>query len=139
MFITTTTKGDNKVPDRFGQSTVGYAAGTGYDQASGLGSFDADALVNNWQSASAALSSTITLKLAAGQTFPVVHGAPITFTATVKCSGTGCAVPTGTVSITATSATGSDSIVVGANHLNLGATSNSTTSRTATFEAEHIT
>ncbi len=125
-----TTRGDNKVPDQFGQYTVGYAAGTGYDQASGLGSFDANALVNNWQSASAALSSTITLKLAAGQTFPVVHGAPITFAATVKCSGTGCAVPTGTVSITATSATGTDSIVAGANHLNLGATSSSTTIKT---------
>ena len=66
--------GDNKVPDANGQYTVGYAAGPGYDLASGLGSFDANALVNNWQAAAATLGSSTTLKLANGQTLPVVHG-----------------------------------------------------------------
>ena len=125
-----TVNGDNKVPDQFGQYTVGYAAGTGYDQASGLGSFDANALVNSWQAASATLGSTITLKLVAGQTFPVIHGTPISFVATVKCTGTSCAVPTGTVSLTATSPIGTDWIIAGANHLNLGSASSSTTIKT---------
>jgi hypothetical protein len=125
-----TVNGDNKVPDANGQDTVGYSAGPGYDLATGLGSFDANALVNSWQAASAALGSTTTVKLGAGQIFPVVHGTPITFTATVKCSGTGCAVPTGTVSLTATSATGSDSVVTGQGRLNLGVTSSSSTIKT---------
>jgi subtilase family serine protease len=98
-----TVNGDNKVPDEFGQSTVGYSAGTGYDLATGLGSFDANALVNNWQAASATLGSTTTLLLGSGQNLPVVHGTPITFTTTVKCTGAACAAPTGTVSLTATS------------------------------------
>jgi hypothetical protein len=101
-----TVNGDNKVPDQNGQDTVGYSAGVGYDLATGLGSFDANALVNNWQSAAATLGSATTLKLGIGQTLPVVHGTPITFSATVKCSGAACADPTGTVSLTATSASG---------------------------------
>jgi subtilase family serine protease len=125
-----TIKGDNKVPDQYGQDTIGYDAGTGYDQATGLGSLDANALVNNWQAASAALGSTITLKLSPGQVFPVVHGTPITFNAVVRCTGTGCSVPTGTISLTATSSTGSDSIVVGTSHLTPGATASSTTIKT---------
>jgi subtilase family serine protease len=52
-----TIKGDNKVPDANGQYTVGYDAAPGYDLASGLGSFDATALVNSWQAASATHSA----------------------------------------------------------------------------------
>lgn len=100
------TKGDNKVPDSNGQYTVGYAAGTSYDLASGLGSFDANALVNNWQAAAAALGSSTTLSLASGQASNVVHGTPVTFHARVTCSGAGCAAPTGPVSLIATSSTG---------------------------------
>ena len=44
----TTIKGDNKVPDALRQLTVGYSAGPSDDLATGLGSFDAAALVNNW-------------------------------------------------------------------------------------------
>jgi large repetitive protein len=101
------TKGDNKVPDAGGQYTVGYSAGTGYDLATGLGSFDANALVNNWQTAANALGSVTTLALGGGQTLPVVHGTPITFKATVKCSGSGaCASATGLVALQATDASG---------------------------------
>jgi hypothetical protein len=101
------TKGDNKVPDTNGQYTVGYAAGTGYDLATGLGSFDANALVNNWQTAAKAAGSTTTLALGTGQTFPVLHGTPITFNITVKCSGSGaCASATGLVTLQATDASG---------------------------------
>ncbi len=101
-----TTKGDNKVPDGSGQYTVGYSAGPGYDLATGLGSFDVNALVNNWSAAASALGSTTTLKLASGQTLPVVHGTPIKFQASVQCSGTNCKHPTGEVSLLATSAAG---------------------------------
>jgi hypothetical protein len=101
------TKGDNKVPDANGQYTVGYAAGTGYDLATGLGSFDANALVNNWQTAAKAAGSTTTLALGTGQTLPVVHGTPIPFNITVKCSGSGaCASATGLVTLQATDASG---------------------------------
>src|SRR5277367_1380359 len=47
-----TVKGNNKVPDPDGQYTVGYNAGKGYDLATGLGSMDVTALVNNWNAAS---------------------------------------------------------------------------------------
>ena len=49
------TSGDNKVPcmqgttDCLNGGTIGYSAGTGYDQASGLGSLDVYYLVTNWQ------------------------------------------------------------------------------------------
>ena len=117
-------KGDNKVPDGNGQFTVGYSAGTGYDLATGLGSFDANALVNNWKAASNALGSTTSLKLGKGQTFPVVHGTPLTFDASVQCSGAGCKHPTGDVSLLATSAAG-DSAASGAGVLTPGSPSTS--------------
>src|SRR5664279_3390471 len=78
-----TIKGNNKVPDTMGQFTVGYDAGTGYDLATGLGSFDANALVNHWATAASAVSSSTTLALANGQASSVVHGTPITFQAQV--------------------------------------------------------
>jgi len=119
-----TTKGDNKVPDANGQYTVGYSAGTGYDLATGLGSFDANALVNNWQAAASALGSTITLKLGTGQTLPVVHGTPLTFNASVQCSGTGCKHPTGEVALLGTSAAG-DTAASGVGQLTPGSPSTS--------------
>ena len=48
------TSGDNKVPCTRGSAdcanggTIGYSAGAGYDQASGIGSLDAFTLVTNW-------------------------------------------------------------------------------------------
>ena len=104
------TVGDNKVPDSKGQYTAGYSAAPGYDRASGLGSFDANALVNNWQAASIGTDSKTTLALAAKQVFPVVHGTPITFKSTVKCaSGKKCNAATGSVSLLATNVGGSES------------------------------
>ena len=115
-----TTKGDNKVPDPSGQFTVGYSAGTGYDLATGLGSFDASALVNNWQKAATAIGSAITLALANGQGTTVVHGSPIHVRTTVKCgNGSSCTAPTGAVSLLATSSTG-DAIGSGVGQLNPG-------------------
>jgi len=96
------TKGDNKVPDTNGQFTVGYSAGVGYDLASGLGSFDVNALVMNWASASATAGSATTLSLGGGQATTVVHGTPITFKAKVACTGSGCTAPTGAISLQST-------------------------------------
>ena len=43
-----TVNGDNKVPGPTAQFTVGYNAAPGYDLATGLGSMDVNAVVNNW-------------------------------------------------------------------------------------------
>src|ERR1700690_1500004 len=100
------TKGDNKVPDTLGQFTVGYSAGTGYDMATGLGSFDANALLNNWATAASAAGSAITLALKNGQPSTVVHGSSIALQAKVTCSGAGLNPPTGEVSLLGTPASG---------------------------------
>jgi len=118
-------KGDNKVPDAGGQYTVGYSAGAGYDLASGLGSFDATALVNNWAAASATLGSTTTLKLGIGQKLPVVHGTPLTFNASVACSGAGCKNPTGDVALVATPSASGTAVASGVGQLTPGAPSTS--------------
>ncbi len=101
-----TVKGNNKVPDPNGQYTVGYAAGKGYDLATGLGSMDVTALVNNWKAASKGAGTTITLELGNGQSATAVHGKPIAFQATVACSVTStCSAPSGTVALLAASST----------------------------------
>ena len=106
-------KGDNKVPDTDGQYTVGYSAGAGYDLATGIGSFDANALVTNWASAAATSGSTTSLALGNGQPTTVVHGTPITFKATVACTGNGCLAPTGEVSLLSTGSSSGDVLGVG--------------------------
>jgi len=126
-----TVDGNNKVPDASGLYTVGYDAGPGYDVASGLGSFDANALVNNWASASAGTASSMTLALAPGSPTTAVHGTPIGFVATVKCSGTGCTAPGGDVALIATS--GTSSLGLGA-----GALTASSTGSVATIAATRI-
>ncbi len=99
-----TVVGDNKVPDPSGLYTVGYDAGVGYDLASGLGSFDANALVNHWQAAAASTGTATTLALAGGQAAMVVHGSSIALKANVTCSGGGaCTTPVGSVVVAGTS------------------------------------
>lgn len=110
------TKGNNKVPDLNGEYTVGYDAGTGYDLATGLGTLDANALVNNWASATAGTGASTTLAVAGGQSTNVVHGAPIAFAAEVTCSGNNCTAPTGSVALQAKSAKG-DVVGVGSGSL----------------------
>jgi hypothetical protein len=69
-----------------------YQAGTGYDQASGLGSFDANELLSNWNSV-ALLPTATTLQLSPTT---VTHGSPIALTAAVEAiSGSG--TPTGDI------------------------------------------
>jgi hypothetical protein len=134
-----TTKGDNKVPDPSGQFTVGYSAGTGYDLATGLGSFDAFALVNNWQKAATAIGSATTLALANGQGTTVVHGSPIHVRTTVKCgNGSSCTAPTGAVSLLATSSTG-DAIGSGVGQLNPGASASTANIQTSSVPGGSMT
>jgi hypothetical protein len=133
------TKGDNKVPDTLGQYTVGYSANTGYDLATGLGSFDATALVKNWQTAATAIGSATTLALGSGQNTTVVHGAPINVRTTVKCNnGSSCTAPTGAVSLLATSSTG-DAIGSGTGQLNPGTSTSTANIQTHTVPGGAMT
>ena len=75
-----------------------YAAGPGYDLASGLGSVDANALVTNWNKISF-VPTTTTLSLSPTS---IVHGTSVTFTANVAAApGTG--TPSGDIAISTTS------------------------------------
>ncbi len=69
-----------------------YESGTGYDQASGLGSFDANELLSNWNNV--ALSPTTTTLQLSPTT--ITHGSPIALTATVEASS-GAGTPTGDI------------------------------------------
>jgi hypothetical protein len=80
--------------DQYGILT-GYNAGTGYDQATGLGSVNANNLVMQWSSVSS-LPSATTLNSLTPTT--ITHGQPVSFSVTVKPqSGTG--TPTGEISL----------------------------------------
>jgi len=85
----TTSAGDN-----YGVLTS-YNAGTGYDQATGLGSVNANNLVTQWSSVTF-LPSTTTLNSLTPTT--ITHGQPVNFSVTVSPqSGTG--IPTGEISL----------------------------------------
>lgn len=95
------TSGSNSVSCTSGSPNCGtngyltdYAAGEGYDLATGLGSVDATNLANLWNSA-ADTPSTTTFAM---PTTTATHGQPLSFTASVApASGTG--VPTGDISL----------------------------------------
>ena len=75
---------------------TGYNAGTGYDEASGLGSVDATQMLNNWAAAGLA-STTSSLQLnGAATAVSITHGQSVTVNATVT-SGTG--TPSGNVAL----------------------------------------
>lgn len=75
---------------------TGYAAGVGYDRASGLGSVDASNLANAWGTATLAASAT---KLTLGSA-SAVHGQPVSISAAVQ-PATGQGTPTGDLSLSA--------------------------------------
>ena len=80
--------------------SIGFSAGTGYDEATGLGTIDLNNLATAWPAntgASAALIDTTT-SIVASNTAPTINTAD-NFTITVT-SDTGSTVPSGTVSIT---------------------------------------
>jgi hypothetical protein len=101
------TRGTNNVPCEQGTTNCSldtngdglyslqeYPAGPGYDLASGLGSVDANVLVNSWNSVSfQPTTSTLFITPAS-----VTHGAPINFTVDVKPSS-GSGTPKGNVSM----------------------------------------
>jgi hypothetical protein len=98
------TTGSNEVPCATGSpdcptsggQVIGYAAGTGYDQATGLGSVDANNLATEF--ATAASSIATTTKLTFAPAIPVV-GATVTLTATTAAIS-GTILPGGSVTFT---------------------------------------
>jgi hypothetical protein len=77
-----------------------WTATTGYDLATGLGTVDAFNLVNAW--AGAAMAQTTTT-LSSFSPTTLVHGSPVTVTATVAPAG-GTGTPTGSVALIASPA-----------------------------------
>jgi hypothetical protein len=69
-----------------------YTAGVGYDQTTGLGSFDANQLISNWNKV-VLLPTTTTLQLSPTT---ITHGSTISLTAAVE-AGSGSGVPTGDI------------------------------------------
>jgi trimeric autotransporter adhesin len=63
---------------------TGYNAGTGYDLASGLGSVNAAAMVNNWNSVSLASTSTNLKINGSAAAYTGVHGQSLTFDVSVS-------------------------------------------------------
>jgi hypothetical protein len=96
------TTGNNKVPCTTGSPgcpsgsnpTIGYSAGTGYDQATGLGSVDANNLVTAFGNLLQATGTKTALTVAPGTTVEINQA--LTFTATVT-PNTPTTPPTGTV------------------------------------------
>src|SRR5215472_1111067 len=84
-------------PDCNTTGHIGYEANAGFDLATGLGSPDAQKLVNSWASLQPAGlgANTVTLTVSPNQS-SYNPSASITFTATVT-SGTGGATPTGSI------------------------------------------
>ena len=106
-------------------ASAAYAAGSGYDMATGLGSVNVANLVNNWTSNFA--PSTTTLALSTNPvTNPITltHGQPIDFTINVT-SGSG--TPTGDVSLIAQAGSSSSNVTgIGPFTLSGGSVSSST-------------
>ena len=99
----------------------GYSAGPGYDLATGLGSVNANNLVNAWGTVTT-LPSTTTLSNVSPTT--VTHGQPVSFMVAVKPQS-GSGTPTGTVSLAGpTTANGKPGI--GAFNLSSGSVTAST-------------
>jgi len=75
------TSGNNSVPD-----VTGYSAVTGYDQATGLGSVNANDLVNFWHDAAMSTPASMTAAMSANA-ITVRQGASGTATATISVAG----------------------------------------------------
>jgi subtilase family serine protease len=101
------TTGSNIVPCKTGSTncvngSLGYTAGPGYDEVTGLGSVDANKLITSWTSLPASISTTT--KLTVNPTSITASTASILLTATVTAAS-GTTVPTGTVTFTLGSTT----------------------------------
>ncbi len=100
------TTGNNQVPctpmspncPTGSNPVIGYTAGTGYDQATGIGTVDANNLATAFAAEVAATGTKTAITVAPGNS--VAIGEPITFTATVTPNTAGATGPTGTVTFT---------------------------------------
>jgi len=97
------TTGNNQVPCQTGttdcatsgsNNVIGYVAGTGYDQATGIGSVDANNLATAYAALVKATGTTTALTVSPGTS--VVINEKVTFTATIT-PNTLSSAPTGTV------------------------------------------
>jgi hypothetical protein len=79
---------------------AGFAAGPGYDEATGLGSVNVSNLVNQWGTAVIKHSAT-TLLLNGGAAVNITHGASIPVSITVAAKAPDTGTPTGDVSLIA--------------------------------------
>jgi uncharacterized protein (TIGR03437 family) len=91
------TQGNNMVPCAAGSpgcvnGLLGFSAGPGYDQATGLGSIDVYNLVTEWNTPAAATTTSLVASPSSIQ-----FGGSIQLTATVTPSGSSSGVPTGSV------------------------------------------
>lgn len=105
------TVGNNGAPDAAGY----YSATTGYDLASGLGSVDANNLVNSWGSVTASYhGSETTLSASSGSSISISHGQSVTVAVAVqKISGdTTSQAPSGSISLLAQGGTLTNSVGV---------------------------
>ncbi len=94
--------GTNVVPTAStGTAGIGFSAGVGFDEASGLGSMNVANVATNWSSVSMiATTTTFTLTPTAG----ITHGANQNLTAAVTAA-TGTGTPTGDISLIASTTT----------------------------------
>jgi subtilase family serine protease len=121
------TSGDNKVPCQAGSTgcagggSIGYSAGPGYDQVTGLGSVDAFSLVSNWTTPAAAdfgvsffNTALVTLARGTSTTLPLILQRRNGFngTVTMACSVTGGTNTTCSVSPTTVNPDGTVNVVV---------------------------
>ena len=122
------TVGNNSVPGEVGYPDGLYAAGTGFDLASGLGSVNIANLANAWSTVSSAFRTTNTTLELNSSTAPisVSHGASVSVAiAVVPVTGTG--TPTGTASLTTGHGVSGPSVAIPIYTLNAGSLTTSTT------------
>jgi hypothetical protein len=92
------TSGNNAVPGQanFGGANAVFQAGTGYDEATGLGSVNVGNLLSKWNTAQPDQSKTTIVSLVP----PATHGGSASYSITVAAKTVG-GVPTGDVSLIA--------------------------------------
>jgi uncharacterized protein (TIGR03437 family) len=96
-------QGNNLVPCATGSpscstGSLGFTAGPGYDQATGLGSIDVYNLFTEWRSQSLTQGATTTTVVANPKN--ISFGGTVQVTATVSAADSGTSVPTGIVTFT---------------------------------------
>jgi subtilase family serine protease len=106
-------------------STAGFAAGTGYDQVTGLGTIDLFNLANAWPASTGPSLIGTTTTVSASNTAPTINTAD-NFTITVT-SSTGTTIPTGTVALTIDGGTPTSGIALSSNGTATNSTSFTTT------------